>query len=394
MKTKRQRKRSEQGRASAVDRAERQKSGVKPYLDLPSNTKIFLFDKEGTKKIDIIEYRAGKGNPNAKKGDLYFERTFFVHRNIGPDNDSHICLAKTFKKACPVCEYRAKLARRPDADDDETDALKPSERQLFRVVDPRRKKEGIKLLDISNFFFGKELDAALRKQKKKLGKDVVDKFASPDEGMTVKCEIEEDSYKGRATFKTKLVKLVERDEQYDEDLVDEGPNLDDILKPMPYDKLKELFDQSADDDDEDEDDDDDDTDDDDESEDEDDDDEDDEESDDSDDEDEDADDEDDDEDDDDSEDDEDDEDLDEDDVSKGDMVTFTYKGKKRRGKVRRIKDGLCHVKCEGRSDPYAVPPEDCTVVDEDEDEEDDDDEAFDEDEDEEEEKPRKKKKRK
>lgn len=395
-KTKRQRSRKEVRRASASKRAEKQRGGVRPYLNLPSNVTLFDFEKEGSKKIDIIEYVVGKGNPEADKGDRYFERTFYVHKGIGPDNETHLCPKKTFGKPCPVCKHRTKMGRDPDADDDTTDELKPKERQLFVVMQPKKKKAGIQILDKSYHLFGKELDLAIRKAKKKHGEEAADKFASPDEGMSVLCEVEEKSYKKANYTNVKMAKLVERDEQYDEDLIEQVPCLDKLLVETPYEELKQLFDQSGDDaDDDDDEDDDSDSGDDDDDSDDDDGDDDDENSDDADDDDDDMEDdetdedkEDDSDDDDDDDDDDGDEEDEDPDVHKGDTVKFTYKGKKRTGVVKRIRDGLAYVKEEGRSDAYAVDPDDLIVV------QDDEDEAYDEDDEDEKPKRRKKGKKK
>jgi hypothetical protein len=357
-KTRRQRERGEDVRGSATDRAERGRGGVRPYLNLPKGVELFKFEKEGTKKIDVIEYIT-KNNPETKKGKRYFTRTFFIHKNIGPDGESHLCPKKTFGKPCAVCKARTKMASEPGDDDELQDTLKPKERQLFAIMDPKKKKKGIMVMDESYYLFGKELDAAVKKAKKKHGKEEADKFASPNEGLTVKCEVEEKSYKKATYTNVKMCTLVEREEQYDEDLLESVPCLDDCLVETPYKELKELFDQTKDDDDEDDDD----------SEDEDED-SDDEDSDDDSDDDEDESEDDDDDDDDDSDDDEDSEDeddedtddKDEDEVEKGATVKFTYKDKKLKGKVLRIKNGLAHVKVKGRSDAYAIDPEDCKVV--------------------------------
>jgi hypothetical protein len=376
MKTKRQRKQKEVRRASASKRAEKQRGGVRPYLNLPKNVKLFDFEKEGTKKVDVVEYVVGKHNPNADKGERYFELTFFIHKGLGPDNEWHLCPKKTFGKPCPVCQHRTKMGRNPDADEDEVDALKWNERQLFAIVDPKKKKDGVQVMDKSFHLFGKELDAAIRKYKKKHGEDAADKFASPDDGLSVLCEVEEKTFKKGTFTNVKSAKLVERAEQYDEDLIEEVPCLDKLLVETPYEELKQLFDQSGDDDDDEDDDDTDTDDDDDDSESDEDDDDGEEDDDDDDDTDDDSDDED--EEDDSDDDDDDDEEEDEVEVKKGDTVSFTYKGKKRTGVVKRVKDGMAHVKVEGRSDAYAVDPDDCTVVDN---EEEDDDEAYDEDDD-------------
>lgn len=386
MKTKRQREKSERRRASASKRAEKQASGGgHPYLKTPEGVEFYSFDKDGPRRLDIIEYVVGKGNPNAEEGDLFYERTFFVHRGIGPDNESHLCLFKTFKKPCPVCEHKAHLTKDPDHDEDEVKALKPSERQLFNVIDPKKKKKGIQIFDVSNFFFGKLLDSKINNAESEKEKKKLEMFASPDEGMQLKVEVEEGSFNGRTHYKANAIEFKEREEPLDPDLVDEAYCLDDLLNPTPYKELKELFHQETDDDEDDED-----TDDEEDAEEDEDEDEKpkrkkkskskskDDEDDDSESDDDNADEDEDDDSDSDDEDEEDSDDEEESDVSVGDLVSFSYKGKKLKGKVKRIKRGLAHVKSKDRSDAYIVDPDDLKILsskdDNDEDEESDEEE--------------------
>ncbi len=77
------------------------------YLRPPEG--LATFKPEAKKyRLDFMPYVVGKGNPVASEGDEFYERKFFVHKNVGPDEDWVICPAKTFKKPCPICEYLKK----------------------------------------------------------------------------------------------------------------------------------------------------------------------------------------------------------------------------------------------------------------------------------------------
>src|SRR5574337_1937468 len=57
--------------------------------------------------INIIPYIAGANNPNVKPGKFAYNLDIFVHRKVGVNEDSYICLARTYNKPCPICEHQA-----------------------------------------------------------------------------------------------------------------------------------------------------------------------------------------------------------------------------------------------------------------------------------------------
>jgi hypothetical protein len=393
---KKSKERSKERRASAKKWADKQGVFERSTITLPDGVSGFRFEKKGWKNLDIIEYKVGEGNPDAKKGEKFFCRTFWVHSPIGPDNKAYVCSKKTFNKKCAVCDHRAELAQDPDNDPDVVKALKPKQRELFAVIDPDDKDKGVQVFEVQNYYFGKQLKEAFEAAES----DGIDfeKFANPKKGMTCKCKVGENSYQGRTSLLAERIDLKKRKEQYDDLEPDDVPCLDELLKPMKYDKLKALLMQEGDEEDEDDDDEDledEDLDDEDEDSDDDEEDEDDEpkkkkkgktkksskkKKSKSDDDEEEEDEDEDEEEEEDEDEDEEDEDSDEDEseVSVGDTVSFTYKGKKHTGKVKRKNGGLVHVKCKDRVDPYVIDVEELETDSDDDDEDED-------------EKPRKKK---
>src|SRR6266851_506326 len=109
------RARSEKHRyTSAREQAQKQSQGfVASYLKLPEKVKLFK-PKTGVMLLDILPYEAGEGNPNADEGMLHWERTFWVHRGIGANADSHLCPRLLDKSKCPVCEHRLHLIKEGD----------------------------------------------------------------------------------------------------------------------------------------------------------------------------------------------------------------------------------------------------------------------------------------
>jgi hypothetical protein len=211
---------------------------------------MFEFKKPGTRRIDILPFIAGKGNPFANEGEPYFERTFYTHRSVGVNKDSYICLAKTFKKKCPVCEHisslRAQLAK--DSSDSQLEQLikdlAPKERQLWAVRDHAAPDEPFVLWEVSNFLFGKKLDEKVRYADPD---DNYEFFADPVDGFTLKLGIEEDSFAGTKFCKVVDIEFKRRSEPLDQDLLDSVPCLDDLLLEMPYEKLKAIYLEEEDD---------------------------------------------------------------------------------------------------------------------------------------------------
>lgn len=235
------RTRAKRERVSARRRVDTHDTGGgSNYLRVPEGFSFFQV-KPGKYRLDFMCYRVTKGkgeqggNPFFETGELGFERTFYIHRGIGPNEDWHLCAAKTFGQPCPVCEYRSQLARDPNSDEQVIKDLAPKERQLWLpkdLADPDQKY----IWEYSYHLFGKQLDAKIRSGDEEDGYDY---FADPTDGLTVRVNFEQ-SDRGKWVEATDI-EFKSRREQYDEDVVDEMPDLDAMLVATPYDKLKALF---------------------------------------------------------------------------------------------------------------------------------------------------------
>ncbi len=252
-KTKRQKTKKAATMVSARKRAERRSQGFeRTTLKAPDGTNFYSVKKEGTRRIEILPYTVGNGNPNADKGDMYFERTFWVHRGIGPDNNSYVCSAKTFKKKCPICEARAKLMAKPNYDEDQVAALAPKERQLYLVYDHSESDKGVQIWDISYFLFGKKLDATIKNSEEDDGYEY---FADPEKGKTLRIGFEEKSFGGNSYCEVTAIDFKDRKDDLPDEVTGHEICLDDCLIETPYKELKEIFLQvDEEDEDEDEDD--------------------------------------------------------------------------------------------------------------------------------------------
>jgi hypothetical protein len=242
-KKERRQKRSVAG--ATARRREHAEKGYSEMFALPKGTEMYNVESTGIKRIDIIPYVVGKGNPNADEGDLYWERTFFAHRNVGVNNEMVVCPARTAKKKCPICEYQAKLQRDPEADEETVKALSPSKRMLLNVRNMKKDPDKVKVWHISHWYFGKAIDEALAAAYED-HEDNMDNFCDPEGGHYLKC-VAEAGYEGQG-YNIARVDFIPRKEDLDDDILEQAPCLDDVLVVKDYDELKDMFLAGADED--------------------------------------------------------------------------------------------------------------------------------------------------
>lgn len=243
---KKEKKKKRSTAAAAKRRAETHKTGFgNTAFELPDDTKLFALKSDKAVRLDIIPYEVGEGNPFADKGELHYERTYWVHRSIGVNQTSYVCLRKTCEEACPICEFRSKLAKDPDGDEDLIKDLAPRERQLFNVINTKDTDKGVQIWDISFHLFGKRLDHEIKNSDED---DGFENFAELEGGFTLKCGIEEKSFNRQPFYEVVSVNFKPRSEDYDDDIVEDAACLDDILVIKEYDELKEIFLQTKDED--------------------------------------------------------------------------------------------------------------------------------------------------
>lgn len=243
---------------NARERAQKQSMGfTAPYLKLPPDAKMFKPKAGSTMLLDIVPYVVGKGNPWAEEGATHYERTFYVHRGVGANNDSFLCPRMTKKGLrCPVCEHRMKLMK--DSDDDDEALIKdlaPKQRQLFNVINRKDPEAGVQLWDFSYHNFGKMLDARLRNSDED---EEWEKFFFLEGGFTLRVGFAEKSFGGHAFPDAESIDFKSRDD-LDEDILEQTHNLDSLLVIPEYDELKKALleatpDKKEDDDDGDDDD--------------------------------------------------------------------------------------------------------------------------------------------
>ena len=227
-------------RVSARRAAETHQSGFESKsIRLPDGVEWFKVDKQEIRTIDVLPYRVGKGNPRASEGMIYFERTYFTHRNIGPGEDSVICPNRTWEKRCPICEDMARMRRDPEMDPEVPKALKPKERQLFNVIDLNAPDKGIQIWDVSFYLFGEALYEAIKNSDDE--EDGYAFFSDLKVGLKLKIGFKEKHFAGNTFYEAARIDFKPRAKPYSKEILEQTYCLDDLLIEIPYDKLRALY---------------------------------------------------------------------------------------------------------------------------------------------------------
>jgi len=207
-------------------------------VSLPEGMDFFSVDKAGPKYLDFLPYEVKVKSEFARPGDWFAQRTFFVHRGVGPNNETYCCPRRNWGKPCPICEERARLEQFEGTDEDVLQNLKPKERQLWLVKDLKDPDKGIQLWDVSFYLFGEMLNDFLDNADES---DHYDEFWLPEGGKTIKVGFKEKRYASRTYYDSVSIEMRPRKTSYGDDVLDSLPCLDDLLIETSYADLKEAF---------------------------------------------------------------------------------------------------------------------------------------------------------
>ena len=239
MANQRERKRK---RAGSERRDQKHRAGGDwTTIAIPEGVKLYK-PKEGTQRIDIVPYEVGEGNEYADPGEWYYERTYFRHAGIGPENGMYLCLAKNFHKPCPICEHRGLLASDPNVDKETEKYIKdlaPKERQLWLVLDHAAMDDGVQLWEVSHFCFGALFEEGRRDAEE--DEDYIRNFDDEEAGATLKVRFKDEAGPGFKFLKASAVEFKPRPKGLDSKWIKHGVCLDSLLKEMDYDELKAIF---------------------------------------------------------------------------------------------------------------------------------------------------------
>jgi len=238
------RKRSFKGRVSrnAQKQSRRSQYG---HLTLPKGIAVYREEPKTRVQLDILPYEVTDPNhPDrddeyqvAIPGELWYKRPYWMHRDIGPTNDSVICRS-TIKQKCPICEYRAQLLKDgTDWNDDTVKALKAKMRNLYVVIPKGAKnyEEKPHIWDISQFLFQDKLNEEIGENEE------YETFPDLEEGFTLRIRFSEEQLGSNKFAETSRIDFVERQKPYKESILEEIPSLDEVLEVPSYKAVEAMF---------------------------------------------------------------------------------------------------------------------------------------------------------
>lgn len=237
--------RRNKAREMAKKQAEENKySGGSNYLKLPDDY-TFLKIKKGTMELDFLPFEITKSKtvPDTPKrdlqfeqGDLWWHRSIFVHRNVGPEKKAVLC-PRTFKKPCPICEERQALM---DSDYESNKKLigdlKPQHKDLMFAIDLDAEKEGVKVVEFSYANLREKIENELREQNK----DEFYDFFQIDQGYTLRIRFLEETFNKTPFFKADRIDFDKRND-YDDKILKETFDFDEYLVLLPYEQINKMF---------------------------------------------------------------------------------------------------------------------------------------------------------
>jgi hypothetical protein len=227
-------KRTETMRDRIRHRAEsRRNTGGLDTLELPEGVELYKPEK-GPVEFDILPYKVSVDtHPEVKKGELWYERTYLAHRNVGPEEKFLIC-PRTVGKRCPICEEHQRLKKDPNVEEEVVEALRAKERELFNVV----MKDGdgsVMVLDMSTYLFGRKLEEEIRE-----GDEANAAFAELSGGKTLKVRWEAKSMGTNKFVEAGRIDFLDR-EDIDESALDAVVDLDKAMKILSYEEIEKIF---------------------------------------------------------------------------------------------------------------------------------------------------------
>jgi len=191
---------------------------------------------EGDHSLDFIPFVAGANNPNVKEGKLTYILDIWVHNKVGVNEDSYICMNKTYDKNCPICKHQAELIKQEE-EDAIVKALNPTRRGIYNIWchdTPKDEAKGIQIWDVSHWLFESEV---IEQAKLKKGGGYI-YYTDLDDGKVVSFRR---TGSGATNTKFKAVTFEDREEPLPDEIVMGVYCLDDLLHIPTYEEVETAF---------------------------------------------------------------------------------------------------------------------------------------------------------
>ncbi len=223
---------------------EKQKKEAKQYgyLNLPEDVDVFKVEPDSKVRLDILPYRVTDENHPDKDeesgiavvDEYWWRRPFKIHRL---DGETVVCRT-SFGKKCPICDYYKKR-QNEGADKEELAALKPKQRVMYAVIpiDEEDYEEKPHVFEMSYHTFQKQLNQELEEDEDYMA------FPELEGGYTLRIRFSgEPLPNSKNKFaKANRIDFEERDEDYTDEILDEVPNLDELISLKSEEELYSLL---------------------------------------------------------------------------------------------------------------------------------------------------------
>lgn len=219
------------------------KKSVLDFSKLKDRKIEFYQPQEGKNRINILPYEVkSKNHPDVARkelsiGDYDYKLELFVHRGIGVNDESVICL-KQFNKPCPICEKRHELFEANKTD--EAANLKPSRRVFYNVQDLKDGK--VKVFETSHYLFERELIEASRDDDE----GGFNNFAGDEDGCVVTFKMGKEKLGTTEYNAFKNFSFSRRDEKVTDEIYDQAISLDELIVIPTYEEVEKMLNGSED----------------------------------------------------------------------------------------------------------------------------------------------------
>ena len=205
---------------------------------------------KGANYIDIIPFTTGPNHPKGE-GEPHYVLEVSVHRDVGIDEKTYLCLKGTYGKPCPICEHQKQL-KFEGADEDLIKSLNPKKREIYNVVaqtNDEEYKKGVQVFDVSYFYMGKYLAPLIKGPRRPGGGDVdvYVNFVSPDsDGKTVGFDVGSKTVTGNdgqpVTFPEYIGhRFSDRNYDLPDEFIDSAFVLDDLIYIPSHDEVFKAY---------------------------------------------------------------------------------------------------------------------------------------------------------
>jgi hypothetical protein len=184
--------------------------------------------------IEILPWFAGENYPyiqgrKLKEGTPTYLVDVYVHRNVGANDDQYICLAKSYNKPCPICEFR----NSGDLSAEEVEALRPKRRTVYAIWDRDAESKGVQVWEVAHWYMEKKLQYRAKRPRgggfinyshAKLGRSI---------SFTITAIGKNREYEGHD--------FIERESPIPEEILEKVPCLDELLYIPEYKEVQDAF---------------------------------------------------------------------------------------------------------------------------------------------------------